>query len=330
MTGRVAVESAENGLTAKNAENAKRNPPLRSWRSLRLNSLRLVFVSAVAFSVLTGEALGQDRIGFDRPEAWAMKYFTSATVLSGLSLPETLPPGSMAIQFESGWLPPLSPSQQRVGFNGTTPQDLNKTPIFMRPRVAIGLPARMMIVAAVDPPVRTFGVTPRLLAVAVEGTIHESNAWRVNWRASGQTGTVTAAVTCPADVLTFAPGSAGNPAGCTAESSDATSLRYAGVELEVARRIGHFVPFVAVGGHVVDNVFQTNAVTYGEPDRTRLQAYGMGFAGSAGFAYALSERLALSADLFYAPLTVRRTPASAVSLDPMINGRLLVSYRVVK
>ena len=50
----------------------------------------------------------------------------------------------------------------------------------------------------------------------------------------------------------------------------------------------------------------------------------------AGLGYALSERLAVSADLFYAPLTVRRTPASAISLDPMINGRVLVRYRVNK
>ena len=290
------------------------------------------FVAAVVFVVVTAvDARGQERIGFERPEAWAMKYFTSATVLSGLSTPDTLPPGSIAIQFESGWLPPLSAAQQRVGFNGATPQDLNKTPVFMRPRLAIGLPARMAIVAGVDPPVRAFGVTPRLVAVGIEGPIYDSSTWRVNWRAYGQTGSVTAAVTCPSGVLAFRPGSAGNPAGCTAESSDETRLRYAGVELQLARRIGRrLLPHAAAGGHFVDTVFQTNAQTFGEPDRTRLRTSGIAFAASAGVGYAVSERLAVSADLFYAPLTVRRTPASPVTLDPMINGRVLVSYRVIK
>jgi opacity protein-like surface antigen len=323
------MENAEKGLTAKNAENAKKNQSLRSLRSRRLNPLRLTFV--LAFSVFAGDALGQERIGFDRPEAWAMKYFTSATVLSGLSTPDTLPPGSMALQFESGWLPPLSAAQQRVGFNGATPEDLNKAPVFMRPRVAVGLPGRMAIVVGVDPPVRTFGVTPRLVAVGIEGPLYDSSTWRLNWRAHGQTGSVTAAVTCPSSVLTFAPGSGANPAGCTAESADVTTLRYAGVELQLARRIGQRVlPHVAVGGHYIDNVFQTNAETFGQPDRTRMRASGFAFAASAGLGYALSQRLAVSADLFYAPLTVRRTPASAMSLDPMINGRILVSYRVIK
>jgi len=179
--------------------------------------------------------------------------------------------------------------------------------------------------------VRAFGVTPRLVAVGIEGPIYDSSTWRVNWRAYGQTGSVTAAVTCPSGVLASRPGSAGNPAGCTAESSDETRLRYAGVELQLARRIGRrLLPHAAAGGHFVDTVFQTNAQTFGEPDRTRLRTSGIAFAASAGVGYAVSERLAVSADLFYAPLTVRRTPASPVTLDPMINGRVLVSYRVIK
>ena len=45
---------------------------------------------------VTGEAIAQTssasstgQIAFDRPEAWAMKYFTSATALSGLSTPDS-------------------------------------------------------------------------------------------------------------------------------------------------------------------------------------------------------------------------------------------------
>jgi hypothetical protein len=54
----------------------------------------------------------------------------------------------------------LSAAQQRVAFNGTTPEDLNRAPVFLRPRLAIGLPHRLSIIAAVDPPIRAFGVTP--------------------------------------------------------------------------------------------------------------------------------------------------------------------------
>ncbi len=279
----------------------------------------------------TSSASSTEQIAFDRPEAWAMKYFTSATALSGLSTPDRLDPGSLAIQFESGWLPTLSAAQERVGFNGTTPEDLNKAPVFLRPRVALGLPHGLSIIVAVDPPIRAFGVTPRLLALGVDGTVHDSGRWRFGWRAHGQIGTLTGAFTCPASVTSFAPGSPNNPTGCTGESSDVTTLRYAGVELQAARRIGRrLVPHVAAGANIVDDVFQTNAQTYGQPDRTRLQARGVTITTSAGIGYVLTARFTLAADLFYAPLTVRRTSSSATSIDPMVNARALLSYRVTR
>jgi hypothetical protein len=37
-----------------------------------------------------------DEIAFERPEAWAMKYFMSATALSGLSTPDSLKVGALA------------------------------------------------------------------------------------------------------------------------------------------------------------------------------------------------------------------------------------------
>ena len=269
-----------------------------------------------------------ESIAFDRPEAWAMKYFTSATTLNGLSTPDALQPGSLAVQFESGWLPTLSTAQERVGFNGTAPEDLNQAPVFLRPRVAIGLPHRLSIIVAVDPPIRAFGVTPRLLALGLDGVIHESAAWRFGWRAHGQVGTVTAAVSCPANIVAFPPGSANNPTGCTAESADVSTLRYGGAELQAARRVGRLVPHAAVGANFIDGIFQTNAQTFGQPDHTRLQSSGVTFAASAGVGYALSDRFAIAADVFYSPLTVQRTATSATTIDPMINARGLISYRV--
>jgi hypothetical protein len=304
-----------------------------SWK--RACALAAVCCSLVG---VTREAIAQpspapttDRIASDRPEAWALKYFTSATALGGLSTPDRLNAGSLAIQLESGWLPTLSAEQQRVGSNGTTSQDLNKAPLFARARVTLGLARGLAIIVAVDPPIRSFGVTPRLLALGIDGVIHDSHTWRFGWRAHGQIGSVTSAVTCPASVVSFAPGSTNNPAGCTAESSDVASLRYAGVELQAARRIGRrLAPHAAAGAIVVDNTFQTNAQTFGLPDRTSLRANGVTLTTSAGIGYTVTERFTIAADLFYAPLTVRRTATSALSIDPMFNARALISYRVIR
>jgi hypothetical protein len=268
-------------------------------------------------------------LGFDRPEAWAMKYFTSVTLLSGLDTPEPTHAGSIDIGLEGGWLPRLTTEQQRVGFNGTAMQDLNKAPLFLRPRVAIGLPRRMALIAAVVPPIRSFQITPRLASLGLEWTMVEARDWSVRWRAHGQIGDVTAAVTCPASVVVYTPGSLNNPRGCNRESADVTTLRYGGLELETARRMaGSLMPHAAVGVNIIDGVFQTDALTFGEIDRTRLRAAGVTFSASAGVGYAMGNRFALAADAFYSPLTVRRTATAPRSIDSLLNARVLLTYRV--
>src|SRR5712691_11447028 len=75
-------------------------------------------------------------VGFDRPEAWGLKYFASTSLLSGLQPPEPAEGhriGSITVGFELGWLPTLDEGQRRIGFNGKKTEDLNKTPIIVRP-----------------------------------------------------------------------------------------------------------------------------------------------------------------------------------------------------
>src|SRR5579872_6621714 len=68
-------------------------------------------------------------VGFDRPEAWGLKYFASATLLNGLLPPEPSEghrTGSISLGIETGWLPTLDAGQERIGFNGKAPEDLNQ------------------------------------------------------------------------------------------------------------------------------------------------------------------------------------------------------------
>jgi len=51
---------------------------------------------------------------------------------------------------------------------------------------------------------------------------------------------------------------------------------------------------------------------------------------SAGIGYVVTDLVTFSADLSYAPLTVRRTASSASSIDSMFNARALLSYRVTR
>jgi hypothetical protein len=271
-----------------------------------------------------------DRLAFDRPEAWALKYFTATTLLNGLQVPEAVPAGSIDLGFELAWLPTLSTSQQRVGFNGTKQEDLNKAPISGRPRVRIGLPGHSTLLLAFTLPVETFGITPRLIAIGVERPLVRIGSWQLGWRAQGQLGTATGAYTCPTRVLAFAPGSPGNPYGCQAESSDVATLRYIGGELAAARPLAgvRVTPHAGVTVTYVDTAFQVKARTFDYLDRTRLEAAGMILSTNVGVTCPVTTRLSVAADVFYAPLSVRRAFDGPATIEGLLNVRTLITYRV--
>ena len=272
-----------------------------------------------------------DHLSFDRPESWALKYFTSASLLGGLETPRTRKPGAVSLGLEVGWLPPLSDAQQLVGYDGTEAQDLNNAPMFLRPRVAIALPARLSLIVAVVPPVRMFGITPALLAIAIERPVYETTSWAVGLRGYGQIGRVKGSYTCPETILAFEPGSPGNIDGCQAASSDTAVLRYAGGEAGIAYRPGvphRLSPHAAVGLTYMNVAFQVDALTFDMIDHTRYTSHGVTASASGGISYPLTTRLSLSVDAFYSPLSVRRGPGAPARNDGLFNLRALATYRL--
>ena len=160
--------------------------------------ISLLTVTAMAQSGGTYNFTNNYHLGFDRPEAWGLKYFASASLLSGLqppAPPEGYHAGSITVGFELGWLPTLDAGQRQIGFNGTTPEDLNKAPILARPVIRVGLPWKLTAVAAAPPPFRAFGVTTHLLAFGLERPILERERWTLSWRGYGQVGSVKSKTT---------------------------------------------------------------------------------------------------------------------------------------
>ncbi len=304
----------------------------------RLSALPSAAFLLLLASVASAQSTGSvpvinpiEQLSFDRPESWALKYFTSAMLLTGLETPTTRTPGSVSIGFEIGWLPSLTDSQRRVGFNGTKTEDLNKAPFLPRPRVVVGLPGRFSLIVAADPPIRSFGIKPKLVAVGLERPVYESTGISVGLRGYGQAGNVQAAFTCPAAVLAFAPGSAANSYGCQAESSDTATLRFAGGEVSVGyggNRLHRLSPHAAVAINYLSMEFQVNALTFGYLDRTHLLAHGVTAAVSGGVSVPLTDRLTAAADVFYTPLSVQRAAGSPAQNDGLFNVRALIAYRL--
>src|SRR5689334_4242843 len=78
-------------------------------RCADMRKIRNVFlISALA----AGAQAQTQHLDFDRPEAWALKYFASSTLLNGLQPPEPLSErpaiGSVTLGLEVGWLPRLN------------------------------------------------------------------------------------------------------------------------------------------------------------------------------------------------------------------------------
>jgi hypothetical protein len=271
-------------------------------------------------------------IGFDRPEAWALKYFASATLLSGLEPPdptELRRIGAVTIGLETDWIPTLDAGQQRVGFNGTAPEGLNKAPVMVRPVIRVQLPWKLKALAAAPAPISTFGLKPRLFAFGLERPLIERNQWTLGWRGYGQVGSVKGAFTCPHSVLAFSPGSSGNPTNCVGTSEDVATLRYAGMEFQISHPVPGVPKMIAhatAGGNFIAGAFQSHApATFGLAQQ-RMWTHGGTFSTTGGVSYMLNKQTAFTVDVFYSPLWVVRNPGGPRTNDGLFNVRALLSY----
>lgn len=302
-------------------------------KSLRLKAYLIGLLAIVP----SGQTLAQDVINeteflhSNRPEAWAMNYVTSITLLSGLSVPRSRALGSIEGGVELDWIPQLSSAQRQIGFNGIKEEDLNKAPVFGRPRITFGLPGRFALTLSYVPPIRIFGLKPNLFAFALERPLYERDPWTIGVRMYGQIGNVEGAFTCPGSVAQFPPGSPENLYGCERKSADKSSQRYAGLELSGSYRIEQLrglTPFIAISGNYLDTQVHVNAQTFGIIDNTHLVAKTWTFAASAGIAYSLTDKLRLSVGMFYSPLWVTRPPATSNQNDALFNVRALLTYQL--
>ncbi|MEZ4416786.1 MAG: hypothetical protein R3E10_13640 [Gemmatimonadota bacterium] len=279
-------------------------------------------------SALQAQQCNQDELGFDCPESWGMKYYTSVSLFTGLGVPERRAAGSFELGFEGGWVPQLSDDERRLGFNGTKLEDTNKTPVFGRIRATVYGPGGLSVSAGVVPPLEVGGAKPLLFDAALGLPLVERDALRVGGRVYGQVGTVQGDITCDAQTVSYGSDPVRNPFLCEEPSEDEVTQRYAGVELSAAFPHGALEPYVAASVNYLDMVFEVRARYSGVTDRRDMQASGVTYAGAAGLRYRLSEALSLTGELFYTPLGIVRPPATVAATEALLNARAMVSWRV--
>jgi hypothetical protein len=269
-----------------------------------------------------------EELDFSRPESWAMKYFASLAQPTGMGVPQAMGVGGVSLGFEGGIVPQLREEERRVGFGGTKVEDLNKTRVFGRLRGAIGLSRSTSLELAYTPPVEVGGARPHLFSVAIGRPFQLAPRWRLGVRGYGHIGTIEGDITCSAEEVAAGADPELNPFRCEEPSSDTATQRLAGAEVSAGYESGQWRPWAGFALTYMDLEFQVDARHSGLVDHTLQLTDGFTYSITAGMGVALSERWSLSAELFYSWLSVRRPPAASASNEGLLNGRLLVSYRI--
>jgi hypothetical protein len=261
---------------------------------------------------------------FDAPESWAMKYFASVALFTGMGVPEGMGAGGIDLGFEGGFVPQLSEEQRRVGFDGVKVEDLNRTRFFGRIRGRIGLSERTSLELAYLPPFEVDGTKPHMFAVAVGRPFDVGETWKVGVRGYGQLGSIEGDITCSAEEL-----DGPNPYDCLAPSNDDLNQRGFGAEITTGYvSESPLRPYVGVAFNYLDLEFQIDAMHSGVHDRTLQLTDGATVSITGGATYAAGENWRFTGELFYSWLSVVRPPSTASTNDGLFNFRFLVSYRI--
>ncbi|HVS64714.1 MAG TPA: hypothetical protein VMT85_14560 [Thermoanaerobaculia bacterium] len=276
-------------------------------------------------------------LDFDDPESWAMKYFSSASLMTSLGPVQDRVAGELELGLEALSVPDLSEDQRTVGFGGNKEEDLNRSPAFGRIRLAVGLGGRFSLTAGWMPPVEVDGVEANLVSLAIERPIVSGQRWSLGWRLYGQTGTAEGDLVCTREDAASPPGSPGNRFGCQEPSNDEVTLEHYGAELVAAVTLNDtFRLHFGAGAVEHDLEFQIDAFTFDFQDRTLLLAAGSTVTATAGATLRVSGRLSLAAEVFYSPLDRRRRrgmPIEDPALlrvidDELLNLRGMLRYRL--
>ncbi len=303
------------------ARPAGRRPPLRSGLAVA------VAASACLPWVVAAVASADDeQIGFHRPESWGMAYVASETIPTALGVIQERPPWESAAGIELVYLPRLSAADSRIGFDGTTQEDLDRSPLLARVRFELTLPAEVKAMIGWIPPVRIEGIAADLATLALEHALIEHGGWTLGLRAYGEYGLIAGDITCTPDQAGQPPGSAGNPLGCLGPSHDRFLIALAGIELQggLSWWAGGPATYLGFAVNAMHLRFAVDALETTGEDRTTLYTHGQTVSGTLGIAIPVLPCLRIAGELFYSPLSAERQ--SGLSHDGLVNGRLLAEF----
>lgn len=290
--------------------------------------MRNGFPGVLCLLVVCAAPGAAEEIDFDRPEAWAMKYFHANALMSGYGPPRDAEPWAVTLGAEAGWVPHLSREERRVGFDGTKVEDLNKTPVFGRLRADVTLPWGLSATLGYVPPIELGGATPEILSFALGRELWAGERVRLGLRVRGLTGNVEGDFTCDEDTVAAGDDPIANPLGCEEVSRDELRFEALGLEAGIGYRPWSAdgpEAFAAAAVSRIDPRFQIRARYAGFVDRNVLETEGTLVTFTAGLRHSLTDRWDWAAEAVYAPLSVRRPPERDEENDDLLTARTLLT-----
>ena len=256
-----------------------------------------------------------------------MNYVAASTLMTAFGETPALAPWRWSVALDLGYIPRLSEAQQRVGFNGIKQEDLNKSSVFGRIRLILGLPGDFVAELGYTPPLSIDGAQPLdLVALSLGRRVFENDRFTLSVRAFGQHGRAQGDITCPARLAGVLDRQQ-NPFGCQAPSNDHVMLNYYGLEAMSGWTAESWNAHASVGAARTEFAVQVDALTFDVRDRSRLVARGALPFATIGASRDLDARWNLSVELLYVPLGVQREPNAPSENDPLTSLRLQLLYR---
>ena len=208
-----------------------------------------------------------------------------------------------------------------MGFGGSKQEDLNKSPVFGRLRLALGLPGDWVAEFGYTPPLQLAGSRARnVFAVAIGGRLIERDALTLSMRALGQLGKVDGDITCPRRATgSFDP--ATNPFDCQAPSQDAFTANYYGIDATAGWGAGDWKVYGSAGIVRARLDVQVDAFVALTHDRSRITSNGNLRWLTFGARYGFEPRSSVAVEMLYVPLDVRRPPQAPSVNDPLWSVR---------
>ncbi|MEO7511058.1 MAG: hypothetical protein ABIZ91_04780, partial [Gemmatimonadaceae bacterium] len=168
----------------------------------------LVF-AVVASLTSSGGSLavpGECRPPKDSSEAKLLAFFSVPIAFSPAGHAERLAPGAVRLSFDLTWVPTPDADIRRASYCNRKSENTDLSPIFPRPRLAVGLPGGFFLEGSYMPPITVLDATPNLGSVALgwSRSLSESGDGLGSWvtlRAHATMGEVTGPITCSNSAL---------------------------------------------------------------------------------------------------------------------------------